>query len=1051
MKKLFLFLSIFCTGIFCDAEEFSMEKYGDAMKEMRQGGLPVVAVYVRNIEYLPPVKKHLLENKAFMAQDGKKFRFFCVDMVRMASFPIYDRVVVYHKDNTRTNIFELAEIKPENYAEKIENMLKPIPDEIKFSYYPHGDIKKFYQKVKKGEFSYHVTDCDGTHIFHYHLEHYFRGLFIPDEIMIDMIRELRKKNHPKEFWSKALMLHTYNCSAYYRPGTGERSIGSWLKIADLLLEAGADPNYADDYGLSTAYMLLRVASGKWDKAGETEPVFLKLAGAGLDINRIYPNKRYPEQGFAIRRNNGNYIEDPIPEKGEHPWLLNYKFSWNDKIYLIKKWKLDINAGGGYFLKDVIANFRARYSRVGRTQYELVEELLKLGANPNARVDAEAQTPFLLVCQNLHRNGMLEIFHLMLQHGADPNLTWVYVDRHFDRHTRNAYTTIPHYKLDTLREYVDALLDKGLKPESIDIGAAMGKRDEDLAIYILEKGGYCKTFDSIDKRRFPRLAEHVKKLPPSRIKPDPPDKGSWQRDYAVMRPQGTPQEKAVLQRAADILLKYTDFRSNQRFYFSSSYSLDMVFYPGCPAPNYRDWIVDESFFVDSVYAKTEEEKEISYIRTALAMSDWSLELLFGIVYGFPKGTSRGRDIDLIELKEKAIYGLKVNLQTASELYVFLPKHNQIVLDYLPEHTAAFLKKQLDAIPKDAQKKDKDKDIQKTVGELLTFYWRGEAPDEHEGLQEEISAYWGKLYAVMEEELVRLSKLELKPLARPERFMKSSIVRILVSPEVVRNRAYNRTHRKPQYDSFEEKIRIFKESFTGSKAAKRNFARIIDLMLTVPTARRLLETMPDDLRFYSGTYGNMEARYSYHKQVGIYGVKIDAADDVSGTPEYKLSLINDLVHEMTHCEQQVAGVKPFYAADNRENMVYHKLQEIHPQINSYLALRDFLDHQDYKDTADKMLPAYCYVLNRIFNQHSGDLTLWRNEVVKAYMTNGRIYPVNDSRRGSIQKWFFLYRKQFRYPLRNKDGLRFEELIEKYEQLMGTDLGLDFYQNVDPVSQH
>ena len=504
MKKIFLFLFSVLIACFCMAEEFSMEKYRAAMKEMRQGGLPVVAVYVRNIEYLPPVKKHLLENKAFMAQDGKKFRFFCVDMVRMASFPIYDKVVVYHKDNTGTDMFELAEIRPENYAEKIETMLKPIPDEIKFSYYPHGDIKKFYQKVRKGEFSYHVTNRDGTHIFHYHLQHYFRGLFIPDEIMIDMIRELRKKNHPKEFWSKALMLHTYNCSAYYRPGTGERSIGSWLKIADLLLEAGADPNYADDYGLSTAYMLLRFAAEKWDKAGEAEPVFLKLAGAGLDINRIYPNKRYPEQGFAIRRNNSNYIEDPIPEKGEHPWLLNYKFSWNDKIYLIKKWKLDINAGGGYFLKDVIANFRARYSRVGKTQYELVEELLKLGANPNARVDAEAQTPFLFVCQNLHRRGMLDIFHLMLQHGADPNLTWVYVDRHFDRHTRNAYTTIPHYKLDALREYVEALLDKGLKPESVDIGAAMGKRDEDLAIYILERGGYCKTFDSIDKRRFPRL-------------------------------------------------------------------------------------------------------------------------------------------------------------------------------------------------------------------------------------------------------------------------------------------------------------------------------------------------------------------------------------------------------------------------------------------------------------------------------------------------------------------------------------------------------------------
>ena len=180
-------------------------------------------------------------------------------------------------------------------------------------------------------------------------------------------------------------------------------------------------------------------------------------------------------------------------------------------------------------------------------------------------------------------------------------------------------------------------------------------------------------------------------------------------------------------------------------------------------------------------------------------------------------------------------------------------------------------------------------------------------------------------------------------------------------------------------------------------------------------------------------------------------IDAADDISGTPEYLLSLVNDLVHEMTHCEQQMAGVKLFYAADNRENMVYHKLQEIHPQINSYLALRDLLDHPDYRDTAEKMLPAYCYVLDRIYQQHSGDLASWRNEVVKAYMTNGRIYPQRDLRRELIQKWFYLYGKQFRYPLRNKDGLRFEELIIKYEQLMETGLGMEFFRSVDPISRH
>ena len=1054
MKTFLSFLFIFSVAFLSAFQSHDSKDYEKAMKEMKNNGTPVVAVYIKNPKYIPPVKKYLLENKKFMEQNGKKFNFLFIDIVRLGEWSYSDTISFFHKDSGHNQFFELETLDPKNYEKLINTYTKPIPDEIKYSYYPHGDIRKFYEKVKKGELSYHVTNRDGTHIFHYHLQHYFRGLFIPDEIMFDMIRELRKKNHPKEFWSKALMLHTYNLDSYYREKPGERSIDSWLKIADLLLEAGADPNYADDHGHSTAYMLFRHTSKKWNKTREAEPFFQKLVSAGLDINRSYPNKCYPEQGFAIRRNNKEYLDIPIPAEGGHPWLLNRKFfSWSDKLYLIKKWKMDINAGGGFLLKDVIANFKIHYNREGKTRLELVEELLKLGADPNARKDAEAKTPFLFVCQHLHRQDMMDIFHLMLKYGANPNLTWVYTDKHSEQFIKNAYSTIPHHKLNALGEYINALLEKGIKPESIDIDAAMGKRDEDLAISILERGGICKTFDSYDKRRFPRLAEYVKNLPPSRIKPDPPSKGGWQRDYAVMKPQGSPAEKAVLQRAADLLIKYTDFRSNQRFYFSSSYSLDMILYPGAPAPNFRDWIVDSSFFLNAVYAETPDEKEIACIKTALAMTDWSLEIIYGIVYGFPKVSTRGRNYDLIELKEKTIYGLQVNLKTAAEFYVYLPKHNQVALDYLPDHTAAFLKSKLDAIPKDAAKKDKDKAIVKIIGEVLTFYWRGKAPEDLEGLQREIDSYWSKTYAVIEEELVRISKMKKKPFVYPQKFMKGSIVKNYISHGDLINMKFNRTHKKPVYETLDEKIQHYKDSFTGSKEAKKNFAKLLDIMQELPTAQKLLENMPDDLRFFAGSFGKMGARYSYHRQIGIFGLRLDAADEKSGKTEYQLSLINDLVHEMTHCEQQMSGLKNFHAADNRENMIYHKLAEIHPQINSYLALRDLLELPEYKKTAEKVIMNYAILAHTFYEKYydSSSPTLWRNEFVKALITNGRGNQNDKFIRNLILGWFNIYQKQFSFFMKNKDGISFEKLIEKYEEMMETDLGLSFYQDADPFSKN
>ena len=48
-------------------------------------------------------------------------------------------------------------------------------------------------------------------------------------------------------------------------------------------------------------------------------------------------------------------------------------------------------------------------------------------------------------------------------------------------------------------------------------------------------------------------------------------------------------------------------------------------------------------------------------------------------------------------------------------------------------------------------------------------------------------------------------------------------------------------------------------------------------------------------------------------------------------------------------------------------------------------------------------------------------------------------------------FIYQKQFSFFMKNKDGIRFEKLIEKYEEMLETDLGLSFYQDADPFSKN
>ena len=223
-----------------------------------------------------------------------------------------------------------------------------------------------------------------------------------------------------------------------------------------------------------------------------------------------------------------------------------------------------------------------------------------------------------------------------------------------------------------------------------------------------------------------------------------------------------------------------------------------------------------------------------------------------------------------------------------------------------------------------------------------------------------------------------------------------------------------------------------------------------MLTIPTAKRILEIMPEDLHFYTGAFNTMGAMYNYNKQIVIFSVKIDAEDAFTKHPEYIISLIHDLVHEMSHCEQHVNGVNKFNAENQRENMIYHLLTEIHPQINSYLALRELLEVPEYKEISEKIITADSRVIDHVYKKYydTANPNLWRNEVVKLFITNGQSYPYRDPIREVVEAWRNSYaRVQFYHFKKDKDGICFEELVAKYELLMETGLGQEYYRNVNP----
>jgi len=264
IKKILLILLLACAvGLPAAEYDFTAEKFNAAIAAAEKGGLPVVVVNISSIDYILPVRKNILKRKDFMARNGKDFQFFLLDTTAIDVFEQLSRqvkgdaITVYHADSYHDGSVYFNGLKGEEYCAETLKMLRPRHAIHKYS--GSNSARRVYKDWKAGKLNINEYDRDGKHVFHAFIENVYPGFYIENDIFIEMIEYLSKQNLPKDFWSYTLLLHTWQLPRYdaEKPNGRYRTLQEWCDITDILVKAGADPNYADDYGISTAFVYFR--------------------------------------------------------------------------------------------------------------------------------------------------------------------------------------------------------------------------------------------------------------------------------------------------------------------------------------------------------------------------------------------------------------------------------------------------------------------------------------------------------------------------------------------------------------------------------------------------------------------------------------------------------------------------------------------------------------------------------------------------------------------------------------------------------------------------
>ncbi|MBQ7401988.1 MAG: hypothetical protein IJW05_00975 [Lentisphaeria bacterium] len=1063
----FLCLSIF----FCYAEKFNITEYNNALLKLEQGGLPVIVVHVRNLSKFIAVKKHLLENESFMALNGKKFHFFFIDssvyeFTAMKNIPSVDSVYVYHKEKWNNGGFHLHSVPPEKYAEQLVMMTRKRPE-----IFQTDDFRKVHDLVKQGKLSYQTFDRDGTHALYYFLSRYIHPDKVRSSVILEMIDMVKSQNLSGEFWSRALWIHTKNNRYFAKKHKAE-----WIQITDALLKAGANPNYADEYGISTAYYLLH--NGDFHRYHPAElkmylPFFEKLISAGLDLNRVYPNKNFPHQSPVI-----TYEGIKIPAEGLHVWASNYDSFplWDDRLALIDKLKLEVNAVSGRLFYDIIFTRYAR--KTGKSKLELIKDLLKRGASVNSQYDSE-NTVMTLLAEKINNKEYRELFFYLLQNGADPNLIVRYVKDGLSRE-KTIFSALK-FEYQGRREVVEALLKAGINPRLLNCTSAVYYNNEDLALYILEKGGKFGELSSSDRKRYPRLAAAISKLPRDLKFTDLNDpnllhRKTLQRDRMILGE--SEDEKRILSDALALLEKYAG-KNTKGLYFSFSWTPRSDFNCIAIQKAYRDCVgcfADRSFLINTLHAENDQQRMACNVKTAAALVDNTCSLLCEVPFRCVP-VCYGDELETIYLKALVISDLGALFKYTSRLYKFLPECNDAAFDHLSPSAAACLKQKLDEIPAGYDNKQICAEIDKIIKNLMTAYWCGEAPADAPELQQEIEFFWQKYYAAMKRSLDAYSKYNTKEQHRKicqDQFFSSTGSNDLTFkfvPEFcsalrfaneyvnwftlidVRN---NKTFADSSVDmEFYEKIRKFKNSFAGPAKARKNFALFLDFMVSQSESCRLLKMLPANLFFMAGNVDSIVFDEKIN-HMSISTAKLERLSSLQEDPECAVALAAEFVQVMSQYEQQLNGVRKYYYDSNNqeEYRIKNFLVKLYPHFRVFLLLQDLQKNPDYMQAAADMIASQYEVFDFAYKQHSSwwNKLKWHEELVKIYWEQDENSQYRQTIFRNLNSWEAQARNLACYgrSVRKESFKDMNEFLKTYHQMMQIELDLTYFLENDPVTK-
>ena len=116
-----------------------------------------------------------------------------------------------------------------------------------------------------------------------------------------------------------------------------------------------------------------------------------------------------------RRNNGDYVIDTSRTfSSMYPLLIASQRGFIQGVQFLLAYEADVD------IVDNVTGFTALYTAVLQLNLELIKLLLENGAQPNKKVIN--MTPFTFILNNMHNEKTEEILCMMLDHGANANVS-----------------------------------------------------------------------------------------------------------------------------------------------------------------------------------------------------------------------------------------------------------------------------------------------------------------------------------------------------------------------------------------------------------------------------------------------------------------------------------------------------------------------------------------------------------------------------------------------------------------------------------------------------